>query len=82
MGVGVGLRFLHLPTWVIPILVGVSVAAGMILLVRYLQNQPPAPEASKPRVPGPRREARPDPGKRLSGMKRHLQNPSRNGHEE
>jgi chromosome partitioning protein len=74
MVAGVVLRFLTLPDDLVPVLVGVGVAAAVVLLLRHFQaRQGPRGPAGPSRKPAPRRaEGRPDPGKRLSGLKRRV----------
>jgi chromosome partitioning protein len=77
--VGVGLRFLRLPEYLIPVLVGIGVTVAVVLLLRSVQaNEPPS--APRPtRKPPPRRgESRNDPNKRLSGLKRRVTTAARN----
>jgi chromosome partitioning protein len=69
---GIGLRFLPLADNVMPIIVGVGVASLVVLLMKPHQTQQARRRKSSPsRKAIPRRsEGRPDPGKRLSGLKR------------
>ncbi len=78
---GISLRFLKLPDFALPSLVGVGVALVVVLLMRSFQSPTPAATKTAPRKPPPRRsEARPDPGKRLSGLKRRISAATRNVH--
>ncbi len=74
VAVGIGLRFVDLPESLIPYLVGSSVAAIVVLLLKPSQSQQARDRQPLPaRKPTPRRsDARIDPGKRLSGLKRRI----------
>jgi chromosome partitioning protein len=76
---GIGMRFVPLSDNVMPILVGLSVAALVLLILKPSQTQQPRTrQSSATRKPIPRRsEGRPDPSKRLSGLKRRI-TPTRN----
>jgi hypothetical protein len=75
---GLGVRLLRLPPFMVPIIVGLGVAAGVIVLFRLLNAAegdgtagPPAPPKSGPvRKPGSRPELRRDPNARLSNPAR------------
>ena len=75
---GLGVRFLHLPPFMLPIIVGLGVAAGVIVLVRFLNSGPddrpagpPAPAKSGPaRKPGSRTGLRRDTSARLTDVVR------------
>ena len=82
MGVGVALRFLALPENLMPFFVGIGVAALVVLLLRHYSTNQEANGQTRTRKPVPRRaEGRPDPGKRLSGLKRRVIVPVRNPRE-
>jgi chromosome partitioning protein len=82
---GLGVRFLHLPPFMLPIIIGLGVAAGVIVLFLFLnagseerQAGPPAAAKSGPtRKPGSRPELRRDSNARLSNVARRP--PRRNG---
>ena len=85
---GIGVRFLHLPPFMLPIIVGLGVAAGVIVLVRFLNSNssdsprpsaPPAqPKSGPARKPGSRPELRrSDSGLRATTLIRRP--PRRNG---
>ncbi|HZY85887.1 MAG TPA: ParA family protein [Gemmataceae bacterium] len=82
---GIGVRFLHLPPEMMPFIVGLGVAAGVIVLVRFLNAGPedsPAgpsapPKSGPARKPGSRPELRRDANARLSNVARRT--PRRNG---
>lgn len=65
---GVGLRFVELPDWAIPSLVGVGVATLAVLAMRYLlpQEEETPPTAVAPSTTNGRSSA----SHRLSAMKR------------
>jgi chromosome partitioning protein len=76
---GLGVRFLQLPPFMLPIIVGLGVAAGVIVLVRFLnagqeggkQEGPSGPPKSGPaRKPASRPELRRDPNARLTNVVR------------
>jgi chromosome partitioning protein len=76
---GVALRFVHLPDYLLPVLVGVAVAAVAVGLLRYLwlrHADGGRPSSTRPVRSGWTREvkrlpSRPsDPGLRLSGLRR------------
>jgi chromosome partitioning protein len=75
---GIGVRFLHLPPFMLPIIVGLGVAAGVVVLMRFLNagaddrpSGPPASTKSGPtRKPGSRPELRRDTNARLSSITR------------
>jgi chromosome partitioning protein len=73
---GIGVRFLHLPPFMLPIIVGLGVAAGVIVLVRFLNaaadDRPAGPPAKSgpTRKPGSRPELRRDSNARLSSLTR------------
>lgn len=75
--VGVGLRFLKLPDFVVPILMGVGVGAAVVILARYLfsQEEKQAEAAAPAPPPPPRKQA--NAAGRLSGTKRRLKTPAR-----
>jgi chromosome partitioning protein len=74
MIVGVGLRFMRLPDFMVPVLVGVGVGSVVILVLRHFLMQPgPSDPPAPTRKPTSRRtDGRPETGKRLSGLKRRL----------
>ncbi len=84
---GIGVRFLHLPPFMLPIIVGLGVAAGVIVLVRFLNSNPEngkpsappaAPKSGPARKPGSRPELRrSDSGIRATTLIRRP--PRRNG---
>jgi hypothetical protein len=75
IALGIGLRFLSLPDYVVPILVGVGVGAVVVIVARYFLTQPAEPVESK----APPTPARPGSSgaRRLSGLKRRLAAPAR-----
>jgi hypothetical protein len=73
--VGVGLRFLHLPDFVVPILVGVGVGAVVVIGARYLLAQQPEREPEELSAPAPVSSGKSSP--RRSGVKRRLATPAR-----
>jgi chromosome partitioning protein len=88
IAVGVALRFLHVPDWVLPLLVGVGVAAVTVVSLRAFAGQGSAAKKPGPR-PGRRSGAVKRPtarnetgaSKRLTGMTRRLHGANKNGHE-
>jgi hypothetical protein len=71
MAAGIGLRFLELPDSMIPIVVGVAVAAAVILGMMYLMpRQEGEPEPAPAPPPEPRPATR--PANRLSGYTRRV----------
>jgi hypothetical protein len=86
MVVGVSLRFLEIPDYAIPVLVGLGVGAAVVLVLRQLQTTAageqqtarPAPASEQPQPAVARKsaarrsEGRSDPGTRLSGLKRRI----------
>jgi chromosome partitioning protein len=69
--VGVGLRFLHLPDWLIPFIVGVAVAAVVVLVMRHFTAQSDKNEKNEqPTEPPPPAEANGRTARRLSGLRR------------
>jgi chromosome partitioning protein len=75
---GIGVRFLHLPPFMLPIIVGLGVAAGVIVLVRFLNSNnsdqakpaapPAAPKSGPARKPGSRPDLRRDPSARITTL--------------
>lgn len=68
--VGVSLRFLHLPDWMIPFLVGIAVAVVVILLTRIFLT--PEEESSTPSPTRNTTNGRSSADRRLSGLKRRV----------
>jgi chromosome partitioning protein len=79
MVVGVALRFLHLPEHLMPFIVGIGVAVLVVVVLRPFSNQQDGNRQAAPTRKPPQR--RPDPGKRLSGLKRRVVVPGRNTRE-
>jgi chromosome partitioning protein len=85
--VGFGLRFVKLPEWLLPVVVGLAVASGVVLVLRLVLNageggptEPAAP--SRPAQPRPK-GARPDhktPTSRLASLARRANLPPRRDH--
>jgi chromosome partitioning protein len=75
---GLGVRFLHLPPFMLPVIVGLGVAAGVIVLMRFLNagrndgpsGPPAAPKSGPARKPGSRPDLRRDANARLSSITR------------
>jgi hypothetical protein len=76
--VGVGLRFLKLPDYVIPILIGVGVGAAVVLAARYLMAQEEKKTATPEPAPAPPRKPA-TPTARLGEMQRRAKRPARGG---
>ena len=79
MALGVGLRFVHLPDFMLPIAVGVAVSAAVILALRVLAATPDAaPKPVRRRRPAARAKSeeggecggRKDASARLAAMTR------------
>jgi hypothetical protein len=71
---GVALRFLSLPDYLVPILVGVGVGAVVIIATRYFLTQQPEQQSARP---APSARPRSSAARRLSGLKRRLATPAR-----
>ncbi|MFO0879837.1 MAG: ParA family protein [Gemmataceae bacterium] len=71
--IGVGLRFVELPDWMIPMLVGVAVGAIVILVMLYVVPQETAAAAPLPAPPvAPPGSGRRSGSHRLSGLNRRV----------
>lgn len=76
---GVGLRFLQLPDYMFPILIGVGVGAAVAMLARFMMLQEENKAAAQTQTPAAPQPAAPKgPGSRLSGLKRRMKVPPRN----
>jgi chromosome partitioning protein len=60
---GVGLRFVHLPEFMLPVAVGVAVAAAVVLALRLIAPPPPEPEPAS--APAKRLAALPQPVEKI-----------------
>jgi hypothetical protein len=74
--VGVGLRFLKLPDYVVPMLIGVGVAAVVVLVARYFLAQDEKPAQSPAQAPEQPRKPAGSAG-RLNRVARRHEKPAR-----
>jgi chromosome partitioning protein len=69
---GVGLRFVKLPSFVLPIVVGVAVTAGVTLALHLMTSQQEQERAAQKKPNHPPERGRPDRGKKRIGARHKL----------